>query len=223
MAASQFKSVASPFLGILQAQWFSHETPMKYTLAAFHDTPDEELVNLVLDDAEYYAVLMARYQPPLERYIRRLGVHREEDRQDVLQEVFIKTYRNLNGFDQSLKFSSWLYRIARNEAISWYRKHSVRPEGHLVDDSDTVLQFVAAAELTADGAAAARLNAEILSQALDALPKKYQDILVLRYFEHKEYEEISDIMQIPVGTVGTLLHRGKARLKSHLAKQDIVV
>ena len=196
---------------------------MQYKSSAHTNTSDEDLVKLTLADAEYYAVLMARYEAPLDRYIRRLGVSTQEDRQDVLQEVFIKAYRNLNGFDQALKFSSWLYRIAHNEAISWYRKKSVRPEGHLIDDGDTVLQFIEATELHTDAEAAERLNAEVLESALAALPSKYRTILVLRYFEYKEYEEISDILQIPIGTVGTLLHRGKTRLRKALQANHVNV
>ncbi|HMA79008.1 MAG TPA: RNA polymerase sigma factor [Candidatus Paceibacterota bacterium] len=196
---------------------------MQYSSAAHRDTSDEALVALTLEEPDYYSAIMARYEAPLQRYVRRLGVHRVEDQQDVLQEIFIKAYRNLNAFDQRLKFSSWLYRIAHNEAVSWYRKHSVRPEGHVVDDSDTILQFLQAAELRSDQLATERLNTEALNRALVALPAKYRDVLTLRYFEHKEYDEISDILQVPVGTVGTLLHRGKARLARLLEPKQIDV
>ena len=60
----------------------------------------------------------------------RLGIRNAEDREDTLQDIFIKIYKNLNGFDTNLSFSSWVYRIAHNEAISAYRKKNVRPEGH---------------------------------------------------------------------------------------------
>jgi RNA polymerase sigma-70 factor (ECF subfamily) len=196
---------------------------MQYSTTALQEMSDEAIVALVLEQAEYYSVIMARYEAPLQRYLRRLGVHRHEDQQDVLQEIFIKAYRNLNGFDQGLKFSSWIYRIAHNEAISWYRKQSVRPEGHVVEDSDTILQFLQAAELTSDRLTTERLNAEALNQALMTLPEKYRDVITLRYFEHKEYDEISDILQVPVGTVGTLLHRGKARLARMLERTKIDV
>lgn len=211
------------FLGILHAPSFDSSFPMQYSAPKLADTSDEDIVALTLTDAEYYSVIMDRYEPALDRYIRRLGVQRPEDRQDVLQEIFIKAYRNLNGFDQGLKFSSWLYRIAHNEAISWYRKQSVRPEGHLVDDSDTILVFLQATELRADSAASERLNAELLNAALNELPDKYRAVLTLRFFEHKEYDEISDILQVPVGTVGTLLHRGKARLAALLEAKAMTV
>lgn len=206
------------FTDILTYHTFAMATfPMTITL----DTPDEDVVAAVLVDAEEYGILMERYEAKLDRYIRRLGVREHEDRQDVLQEIFLKAYRNLNGFDIDLSFSSWLYRIAHNEAISWYRKKNVRPEGHLVDDAETIFQFVAAAAVLPSTTTRERINAQEIERALGEIPKKYQAVLILRFFEHKEYEEISDILKIPVGTVGTLLHRGKIALQKQLNDEAI--
>ena len=174
---------------------------------------DEELVTLTLGDKEHFGYLVERYELKLRRYIRRLGVRNEDDQLDVLQDVFLKAYRNLNGFDTGLKFSSWIYRIAHNEAISWYRKRKVRPEGHLVADSEEIMVLVEdvqgeAVDVTFDQS----INAERLNAALQKIEERYREVLVLRFFEHKEYEEISDILKIPVGSVGTWLHRGKKQL-----------
>ena len=174
---------------------------------------DEELVSLTLRERSYFGFLVERYEARLQRYIRRLGVRQYEDQQDVLQEIFIKAYRNLNGFDTALSFSSWIYRIAHNEAISWYRKHSVRPEGHLVADSEELLGFVADQFPSAERQFDQGLAAEAVRKALSQLDEKYREPLILRFFEHKEYDEISDILQIPVGSVGTLIHRGKKQLE----------
>lgn len=182
---------------------------------------DEELVTLTLQDKEYFGMLVDRYEAKLTRYIARLGVKLSDDQLDVLQEIFLKTYRNLNGFDTSLKFSSWIYRIAHNEAISWYRKKNVRPEGHLVTDSEELLGFMSANEEGADEQVDKSINAEALGQALNEIDAKYREVLILRFFEHKEYEDISDILQIPVGSVGTLIHRGKKQLKSALNQDEI--
>lgn len=220
MATAQLKVLLSPAPAILGSQSDASGVRMKQTMATLAETSDEALVAKALAEAEYYGILMERYEPALMRYLRRLGVHNREDQQDVLQEVFIKAYRNLNSFDQSLKFSSWLYRIAHNEAVSWYRKQSVRPEGHLIDDSETALLFTAA-ELNTDAATRARLNAEELERVLAKLPEKYREVIILRFFEHKEYDEISDILRIPVGTVGTLLHRGKTRLREALRDEHV--
>jgi RNA polymerase sigma-70 factor (ECF subfamily) len=182
---------------------------------------DELIVKAALQDKEQFGVLMDRYEAKLRRYIARLGVRNPDDQLDVLQDIFLKVYRNLNGFDPKLKFSSWIYRIAHNEAISSYRKKNVRPEGHLVADSEEILTFVSGSLETADVAFDKTINAEQVSNALLQLDKKYSEVLLLRFFEHKEYDEISDILQIPIGSVGTLIHRGKKQLATVINTDQI--
>lgn len=182
---------------------------------------DEEIVRLTLQNPNQYGVLMERYEAKLRRYIVRLGVRTIEDQEDVLQEIFIKAYRNLNSFDTSLSFSSWIYRIAHNEAISWYRKKNVRPEGHLVLDGDEILGFIASSQEGSDIKFDKNINAKEVNKALALIEEKYREPIILRFFEHKEYDEISDILQIPIGSVGTLLHRGKKQLAAVLNKDAL--
>lgn len=179
---------------------------------------DEEVVKMTLKEPNQYGILMERYEAKLKRYVTRLGVRNHEDQLDVLQEIFIKAYRNLNGFDTDLSFSSWMYRIAHNEAISFYRKKNVRPEGHLVGDGEVVLEFLSSKEDGPEIKFDRLVNAEEVSRALERIDEKYREPIILRFFEHKEYDEISDILQIPMGSVGTLLHRGKKQLASVLNK-----
>jgi RNA polymerase sigma-70 factor (ECF subfamily) len=182
---------------------------------------DEELVQKTLQDKSFFGELVDRYQAKLTRYITRLGVRDPEDQLDVLQEIFLKTYRNLNDFDTTLHFSSWIYRIAHNEAINWYRKKSVRPEGHLIAEGDEVLSFLCSKEEAADVTFDKSINAKEVTAALLEIDDKYREVIILRFFEHKEYDEISDILQIPIGSVGTLLHRGKKQLVSVLNHEAI--
>ena len=182
---------------------------------------DEELVTLTLQDKRYFGELVDRYEGKLTRYVARLGVRNPDDQLDVLQEIFLKVYRNLNGFDTALKFSSWVYRIAHNEAISWYRKKNVRPEGHLIADSEEIIGFISSAETAPDEQFDQQVNATMVQKALSKLDDKYRQVIILRYFEHQDYEEISDILQIPVGSVGTLLHRGKKQLRRELNDEAI--
>jgi RNA polymerase sigma-70 factor (ECF subfamily) len=182
---------------------------------------DEALVTRALTDKQLFGELIDRYEQKLTRYITRLGVKDPDDQLDVMQEVFLKIYKNLNGFDTKLAFSSWAYRIAHNEAVSWYRKRSVRPEGHLVAESDEVVSLIASKELSADAVVDQAFNAQELSRALNAIDEKYREVLILRFFEHKEYDEISDILKLPIGSVGTLLHRGKKKLLAELNEHAI--
>jgi len=187
------------------------------------DMTDEEIVTMALREPGFFAHIIERYEAPLARYVTRLGVKRPENREDVLQEVFIKVYKNLNGFDTAMKFSSWIYRIAHNEAISWFRKQHVRPEGNLIGDSDEILGLVRTKEKDQEVLFDTEVNAEAVRAALEELDQKYRDVLILRYFEHLEYEEISDVLKIPVGSVGTLIHRGKQKLKACIDPEQIRV
>jgi RNA polymerase sigma-70 factor (ECF subfamily) len=179
------------------------------------DATDAEVVQSTFDNKEAFALLVHRYEEKLRRYIRRIGVRNEEDQNDVLQDIFIKAYKNLHAFDQSLSFSSWIYRIAHNEAISHYRKRSVRPEGMQYDDGDTIIANLHGEDDLMDDIVT-RDDGRVLREALGKLDEKYREIVVLRYFEGKEYEEISDILEMPLGSVATRLHRAKARLKEVL-------
>lgn len=178
--------------------------------------PDEELVTHTLKDKQLFGVLIERYESKLTRYIARLGVKNPEDQLDVMQDIFLKIYKNLNGFDTKLSFSSWAYRIAHNEAVSWYRKKNVRPEGHMVAESDEIVSLLSSKELSAEVQVDHQINAKEVTVALSKVEDKYRQVLILRFFEHKEYDEISDILKIPVGSVGTLLHRGKKKLIDEL-------
>ena len=180
----------------------------------YENISDEQLVQLSLKDQDCFYCLMKRYEIKLLRYIKRLAKVSQEEAEDIIQEVFIKVYRNLNGFNRKLKFSSWIYRIAHNEIINQYRKtklrSSVRPlniedEANLIDSINDTIEIDEAYENLE--------NAEKVREALAELPDKYREILVLRYLEDKSYDEISDILRKPPGTVATQINRAKASFK----------
>ncbi len=178
---------------------------------------DKELVSRSLVERAFFGEIVERYEARLGRYIARLGVVDPDDRDDVLQNVFIKVYKNLNNFDQSLSFSAWIYRIAHNEAISWYRRRKARPEGYLAAESDMITSLLADDGIERpDERFDREIDSKIMLRELEQLDDKYLEVLILRYFEHLEYEEISDVLKIPVGTVGTLVHRAKKQLKDRL-------
>ena len=164
------------------------------------------------------SVLIDRYQKPLSRYLRRIGVYKEEDVQDLLQDIFIKIYKNINSFNKDLSFSSWIYRISHNEAISFFRHNKARPEGNMLDDSEEMLFRIEDESIDLIQEIDQTINAKFLQKAILGLDQKYRDVLVLRYFEDRDYENISDILQIPKGSVATLIHRAKSRLKDKLKK-----
>jgi len=180
---------------------------------------DEELVRLTLEDRDCFLYLMRRYQAPLARYIVRLAGLTREDTEDVLQESFIKIYRNLKGFDTSLKFSSWAYRITHNETMDHLRRRRSRPRIIETADQDELLRRIAA-DTDLETAADRDLMIRILRQSLARLSPKYREVLVLRYLEERDYREISDILRLPEGTVATRLNRAKIRLRGEYVKSS---
>jgi RNA polymerase sigma-70 factor (ECF subfamily) len=133
----------------------------------------------------------------------------------VLQNVFVKVYTNLNSFDSDYKFNSWIYRIAHNESINYLKKNK-KGSSSLVD-IDTILPVLFAKE-TADSKYLSGESKDEIEKALKFLDSKYREIIVLSYFEDLEYKEISEVLQIPVSTVGVRLRRAKEKLKEQIEK-----
>ena len=170
---------------------------------------DEEIISLILkDDKEYFGIIIDRYTDKLLRYIKRIINVEEEQRYDILQDVFIKTYTNLNNFDDSFKFSSWVYRICHNEVISHYRKAKTKIDNGQVDiDDETLAYFASDIDIMSEIHGAE--DKKMINDILDKMSFKYREILILKFLEQKDYGEMSDILQKPSGTIGTLVHRAK--------------
>lgn len=178
---------------------------------------DEILVFESLADKNVFGEIINRYEDKLLRYISRRARLSADDKKDILQNIFIKTYLNLNNFDRDLKFSSWIYRIAHNEVIDWYRKSRIRPSLSLDDENLKILETLAG-ETDIETSAETAALAEAAKAALENLPEKYREVLILRFFEEKDYAEISDILAAPAGTVATRISRAKKELKKSLSK-----
>lgn len=170
---------------------------------------DAELAGLALAESDYFLFIMKRYEDKLSRYIIRISGLTSEDARDILQEVFIKIYYNLNDFDSKLKFSSWAYRIAHNETISELRRRNRVPVIFLDEEKWLTI----AGDFNLLGVVNSSLNKEAVGKVLDKLDSKYRAVLALYYLEDKNYEEISDILCLPVNTVGTRINRAKKIFK----------
>lgn len=186
----------------------------------YNNQTDEQLVQLTLAEPENFAYLIDRYQGKLANYIRKITSLSPEGVEDVLQDVFIKIYRNLNSFDQDLKFSSWAYRIAHNQVISDHRKIKARPQTVTLEVEDDFLANLAS-DLDARQDLDLSYLRENIKKVLDSMDLKYKEVLVLKFLEDKDYQEISDILQKPVGTVGTLISRAKKQFKKKVQEANI--
>lgn len=166
---------------------------------------DEQVVEIVRNkDKETYAEIIRRYQKKLLRYAGYITGD-EHVGADVVQESFIKAYVNLKGFNVKRKFSSWIYRIVHNEAINSIKKNkkqiSLTQEIEL-DSGVNLEDEIIKKELLRD-----------TQYCLSRMPIIYREPLSLFYLEEKSYEEISDILRIPINTVGTRINRAKGIIK----------
>lgn len=178
---------------------------------------DEDLVRLTLADQKIFACLVNRYRQKLSWYIKKISGLGHEDAEDLLQDIFIGVYKNLNHFDRRLKFSSWIYRIAHNKVISDFRRRKSAPRQISWDNAEILEKLTA--EFKIEEATDRGLASRRLGQAMEKLDYRYREVLTLRFWEEKSYEEISDILQKPAGTVATLINRAKTRLKNEIKKQ----
>jgi len=181
---------------------------------------DSELVKLSLANQDDFVYLVDRYKGKLASYIKRLTNANTEDVEDILQEVFIKVYLNLNDFDKDLKFSSWIYRITHNQVISGHRKIKARPEGYAVNIDDKLANSLVA-ETDIKGQMDNKILQKTISSVLDKIDEKYRDVLVLKFLEEQSYQEISDILKKPLGTVASLMNRAKQEFRTEFEKQQL--
>lgn len=177
---------------------------------------DEDIVREVQTGThEAFGVLVERYEDKMKRYARRF-LFGYEDAEDLVQEVFLKAYTNIYSFDSTRKFSSWLYRIAHNEFINAIKKKGKEPVPFF--DPDSLFPHPIASEQTDEEITKQETSAQ-LEKCLDKIDAKYREILVLFYFEDMNYQQIADILQLPVATVGVRLKRGRERMRKLLEQK----
>lgn len=129
----------------------------------------------------------------------------EQDARDVTQETLLRVLRNLDRYNPQYRFTTWAFTIARNACIDEQRKRKhIGPatEREVVDPGPSPLAVTQQ-----------RMRADRLEKALEILPDKYREILVLYHFEHLKYTEIADVLGIPLGTVMNRIFRARKRLR----------
>jgi len=167
-------------------------------------TDEQIVVKTISEDKEYFAMIIDRYEEKLLRYANYL-IKDEYKAVDVVQESFIKAYSNLNGFTPTKKFSSWIYRIVHNQSmniIKKYLKETPIPENFDLKSDENIEEEFEKKEII-----------NMVKLCLNQIPLIYSEPLTLFYIDEKSYEEISDILQIPMGTVATRISRAKLLMK----------
>lgn len=160
--------------------------------------------------------LISLYEKKVFNYCYRMTNSRE-DAEDLTQEVFLKVYRSLPSFKGNSQFSTWLYRIAHNICIDKFRKQKavVVPLVQGEEDEEREIQ------LKADGPSPedillSKEQQSVIQKGIESLKPDYRSVIVLRDIQHYSYEEIADILTLPLGTVKSHISRARAALREAL-------
>ena len=179
---------------------------------------DQEIVEYVKVDKECYRLLIDRYEEKLTRYVRRISGVSVESIEDIIQDVFMKVYININGYDSSKPFSSWIYRIAHNEAINFWRRNKRKNDMTVSLETESALTNLSDNRNVAEEVYG-KINGGLALEALVNINEKYRDAIVMNQLQEESYREISKKLDIPIGTVGTLISRGKKILREHMEQK----
>jgi RNA polymerase sigma-70 factor (ECF subfamily) len=190
---------------------------------SYGEHSDQDLARLCLKGDERAArELVERFQRPVYSLVYRM-VRDRELAEDLTQEVFVRTFNNLQRYDRSYKFSSWLFKIAYNLTVDHLRKKQVKtismhgsPDAVTAERQEATSLALESGEERPDAVVEARELAGYLEEAIGELRPEYRTAILLRHVEGRAYEEISDIMGVPLGTVKTYIFRARRELRDLL-------
>ncbi len=169
-------------------------------------------------DQDAFAWLMKKYKGPLNNLIYKM-VSEKSEIEDLVQEVFIKAFNSLKNYNQEYAFSTWIYRIAINNTIDYLRKKKLDTFSIDSDDDDEEDKpkfEIPDTTYSADANIILEQRQQIINDAIESLPEKYRKIIELRHKEELSYEEISEILNLPIGTVKAHLFRARELLNKYL-------
>lgn len=180
---------------------------------------DNILINKALaGDQNAYEKLMKKYYQLIYNLIFRM-ISRKEDVEDLTQEAFIKAFNSLQNFDRQFAFSTWLFKIATNNAIDYLRKKKLNTFSidREIESEESDFKFeIPDHENKPDRVIMEDERKKILDEAIESLPPKYKEVILLRHKMDKEYEEISKELKLPLGTVKAHIFRGRELLNKYL-------
>lgn len=167
---------------------------------------DSKLIDWIIQwNPDYYEILVERYSGKIFKYIYHYFNFSKSLANDMVQDVFVKVWNNLDKFDEKKNFQTWIYNIARNNCIDYLRKEKYNQnlweiEVEWDDHFDQELQK--------------DYKSKLVKRIVKGLVGEQKEVVLLYYFEWKTYDEISEIIERPRNTVGTLLSRAKKNIKN---------
>lgn len=180
---------------------------------------DVELVRKAkAGDGKAYDELTLLYKDIVFKIVQRM-VHNRQEAEDLTQEAFIKAYNSITSFNEEYAFSTWLFKIATNNCIDFFRKRKLRT--HSMDETirykdDEIQQEYADPDPNVEKEIIASEKSRMIRKAIDELPEKYRIVIQLRHQEERSYEEIAEVLELPLGTVKARIFRAREMLNKSL-------
>jgi RNA polymerase sigma-70 factor, ECF subfamily len=184
---------------------------------------DHELVARAQQGSEKaYRELLGRYQRPVFSIIYRM-IRDREQAEDLAQETFVRVFNHIDRYDPRYKFSSWIFKIATNLTIDWIRRkelNTVSIDGSrnavTAEQIEATSITIASPDENPEELLEAKQLGEEIEEAIGKLRPEYRAAILLRHVEGREYQEIAEILSLPLGTVKTYIHRGRNELREQL-------
>jgi RNA polymerase sigma-70 factor, ECF subfamily len=172
----------------------------------------------IAGDDRAYKKLMQKYRDPIFNFIFKMVRDRQQV-EDLTQEAFIKAFASLKNFNDEYAFSTWLYKIATNNSIDFIRKRKLQMYSidKPIESKDSDYTFELPDDTyEADRSLISGQKSRLLNEAIAKLPEKYRKVIRLRHVEERSYEEISEELRLPIGTVKAHIFRAREVLYRHL-------
>jgi RNA polymerase sigma-70 factor (ECF subfamily) len=189
----------------------------------FFNLTDEQLVELaVSENPEAFGELVRRWERKI--FALCFGMlSREDEAKDAAQETFISAYRNLKNFRGEAKVSSWLHRIAVNQCLTTKRRTKTRSESFIEEENIEEQVFIAPARLMPSKTTEQNERLNLIRQAVHSLPADLRQVIVMKEFEEMTFQEIAEVLELPLSTVKSRLYTALKQLRMKLERTPVEV
>jgi RNA polymerase sigma-70 factor (ECF subfamily) len=194
----------------------------KYTATQKHEDDLIIIRSVLSGDSSQFALLWQKYNKQIFANVLKL-VRNIDDADDIVQDTFLKAFNALHSYNQTFPFPAWLYKIASNTCIDYFRRKRIRPISieHINREGGDIYDIIPDKSTPIDVNIINNETKEELLKAVEQLPLRFKQCIQLRHFEELSYEEISIKMNLPLGTVKITLFRARKMLLNMLSNKDL--
>jgi RNA polymerase sigma factor (sigma-70 family) len=194
----------------------------KYTATQKHEDDLIIIRSVLSGDSSQFALLWQKYNKQIFANVLKL-VRSIDDADDIVQDTFLKAFNALHSYNQTFPFPAWLYKIASNTCIDYFRRKRIRPISidNINREGGDIYDIIPDKSTPIDVNIINNETKEELLKAVEQLPLRFKQCIQLRHFEELSYEEISIKMNLPLGTVKITLFRARKMLLNMLSNKDL--